>query len=146
MNTNEIISTLERQAEHYERLLKLADAQHEFVVQDRHDELLAVLTRRQIELDAITTLEREVRPLKNDWAAISEALSADDRARIEQLLHTTRDLLERITESDQNDALVLQQRKLAVGKQINHAKNAGVANQRYAASAYAKPSVVNVAR
>jgi len=126
--------------------LKLADAQHEFVVQDRHDELLEVLTRRQIELDAITTLEREVRELKDQWMEISPTLADDDRAQIEQLLHTTRDLLERITESDQNDALVLQQRKLAVGRQIHHAKSAGVAHQRYADGAYAKPTTVNLAR
>ena len=146
MDTNRIISILTQQADHYERLLKLADAQHEFVVQDRHDELLEVLTRRQIELDAITTLEREVRELKNQWMEISQSLDADDRTKIEQLFHTTRDLLERITESDQNDALVLQQRKLSVGRQIHHANSAGVAHQRYAAGAYAKPSSVNLAR
>lgn len=146
MDANQIISILTRQAGHYERLLKLADAQHDFVVQDRHDELLEVLTRRQIELDAITTLELEVRDVKSQWTEISPTLADDDRIRIEQLLHTTRDLLERITESDQNDTLVLQQRKLTVGRQIHHAKSAGVAHQRYATGAYTKPPSINLAR
>ena len=56
-------------------------------------------------------------------------------------------LLEEITVADQHDALVLQQRKLNVGKQINQATAAKKVNRNYAASAYGTPqSRMNVQR
>ena len=44
----------------------------------------------------------------------------------------TRRLLEEITTSDRNDAMVLQQRKLNLGKQITLAKSANQINRNYA--------------
>jgi hypothetical protein len=48
----------------------------------------------------------------------------------------TRRLLEEITTSDRNDAMVLQQRKLNLGKQITQAKAARQVNRNYATAAY----------
>jgi hypothetical protein len=48
----------------------------------------------------------------------------------------TRRLLEEITAADRNDALILQQRKLNLGKQISQASAAKQVNRNYAAAAY----------
>ena len=59
-----------------------------------------------------------------------------ERRRAETSLAETRRLLEEITAADRNDALVLQQRKLNLGRQINQASAAKQVNRNYAAAAY----------
>ena len=49
-----------------------------------------------------------------------------------------RRLLEQITTADRNDTMVLQQRKLNLGKQISAATTARQVNRTYAAAAYGR--------
>jgi hypothetical protein len=57
----------------------------------------------------------------------------------------TRKLLEQIMNSDRRDALVLQQQKLNLGKQIHKAASAKQINRMYATAAYGqKPSRMNI--
>jgi hypothetical protein len=63
----------------------------------------------------------------------------------ERLMAETRRLLEEITTADRNDALILQQRKLNLGKQISQATAARQVNRNYAVAAYgAKTSRMDV--
>ena len=62
--------------------------------------------------------------------------SAELRGKADALLAETRRLLEQITTADRNDALVLQQRKLNLGRQINMASAARQVNRKYSAAAY----------
>jgi hypothetical protein len=135
---NEVVQALEDQLGCYQRLAKLAELQHVHVQQNQTEALLDVLQRRQLVLDEITQLERVIGPAKKNWSDYSAGIDAGDRLRAEGLLSRTRELLEAITQSDQHDALVLQQRKLNVGKQINQASSARQVNRTYAAAAYGK--------
>ncbi|HLL88463.1 MAG TPA: hypothetical protein VK324_04105 [Tepidisphaeraceae bacterium] len=142
-----VIPALEQQVACYARLAKLAELQHEFVQQGDAERLLDLLGRRQAELDQITSLERTIGPAKKQWAAYLQALPAATRATAAALLAETRRLLEAITTADRNDALVLQQRKLNLGRQITQASAAKQVNTKYATSAYgARPSGLNVSR
>jgi hypothetical protein len=144
---DEVVQALEDQVACYERLAKLAELQHVHVQQEQIEALLAVLASRQVVLDQITQLERAIAPAKRDWNGFVAHIDSDQRARAEALLAQTRKLLEEITVADQHDALVLQQRKLNVGKQINQATAAKKVNRNYAASAYGTPqSRMNVQR
>jgi hypothetical protein len=120
----------------YQRLAKLAEAQHEYVQQSQIELLLEVLARRQEVLDQAAAYERTIGPAKGRWQAYLASLDASCRMRAESLLAETRRLLEEITAADRNDALVLQQRKLNLGRQINQAQVARTVNKNYAASAY----------
>jgi hypothetical protein len=135
---NDVVQALEDQLGCYQRLAKLAELQHVHVQQNQTEALLEVLQRRQRVLDEITQLERVIGPAKKDWNNYSAGIETGDRTRAEALLGKTRELLEAITRSDQDDALVLQQRKLNVGKQINQASSARQVNRTYAAAAYGK--------
>lgn len=133
-----VVQALEDQLGCYQRLAKLAELQHVHVQQNQTEALLEVLQRRQLVLDEITQLERLISPVKKDWSGYAGGIAADVRARAETLLMQTRQLLESITQSDQNDALVLQQRKLNVGRQISQASAARQVNRTYATAAYGK--------
>ncbi|QOV89900.1 hypothetical protein [Humisphaera borealis] len=140
-----ILAALDAQVACYRRLAKLAEQQHELVQQGMTEELLQLLTMRQVELDQLAAHERTLRPAKSDWQVYLARLAAVDKARAESLMTETRLLLERITSADKNDVLVLQQRKLSLGRQIGQASAGRVVNRAYAANAYgSKTAKLNV--
>jgi hypothetical protein len=136
MPDDSTILALEEQVGCYRRLAKLAEIQHEHVQHSRTEELLDVLTKRQLVLDDIGRLEGVVGPTKRAWTEYVAGLDAARRGRAERALAESRRLLEEITAADRNDALVLQQRKLNLGRQISQASAAKQVNRTYAAAAY----------
>jgi len=98
-------------------------------------------------LQQVSAYEQVVGPAKRQWNDYLATLVAPERQRAESLLAETRELLQQITSADRDDALVLQQRKLSLGKQIDQAASARRVNQRYAAAAYGtKPSRMDLQR
>lgn len=145
MESKMIMTALREEVECYRRLAKLAEAQHEHVRQGRTEELLQVLGQRQEALNRISELERVVAPARREWAAM--VLSDADRRDADGMLAETRRLLEAITAADRDDALLLQQRKLNLGKQINAASTARQVNRNYGVAAYgAKRPALDVQR
>ena len=138
--TDEVVTALEDQVGCYRRLAKLSERQHEHVQQNQTEALLEVLQTRQGLVEQITKLERVIGPAKRGWADYVGGIDADLRTRAESLVAETRKLFEQIVLADQNDALVLQQRKLNLGKQINQASAAKQINRNYASAAYGKRS------
>ena len=146
MDHKQVISALTEQVEWYRRLAKLAELQHVYVQNEQTEELLGVLAQRQGVLNEVARLEDVVGPARKQWAAYVTGLGAE-KAAAEALMAETRRLLEEITASDRNDALVLQQRKLNLGRQINQASAARQVNNRYATAAYTgSPGRVDLSR
>lgn len=137
MTQDPIIAALEQQLDCYRKLARLAELQHVYVQQSQTEELLQLLQSRQTVLDQIADLEQTIGPAKKRWSAYLE--ESGDASAAQSMLAETRRLLEEITTADRNDAMVLQQRKLNLGRQINQASAAKQVNRSYAANAYAKP-------
>jgi hypothetical protein len=147
MTEHPVISALREQVDCYRRLAKLADLQHVHVQQSQTEQLLEVLASRQELLEQLKLWERTVAPQRKRWTEFLGELPGIARDNAETLLAETRRLLEEITTADRNDALVLQQQKLNLGRQINQASAARQVNRNYAASAYgARPARVDVQR
>ena len=147
MAGNAVVEALAEQVGCYRKLAKLAQIQHEHVRQSRTEQLLDVLKSRQEVLQQVSAYEQVVGPAKRQWNDYLATLVAPERQRAESLLAETRELLQQITSADRDDALVLQQRKLSLGKQIDQAASARRVNQRYAAAAYGtKPSRMDLQR
>ena len=134
--TEAVIDALEEQVGCYQRLAKLAHIQHEHIQQSQTDALLEVLKSRQEVLDEIGRLERTIAPVKQSWSGFVSTLEQSNRARAESLVAEVTQLLKEITDCDRDDVLVLQQRTLNLGKQINQATVARKINTRYATAAY----------
>lgn len=135
-SNSSILSALQSQLDCYRRLAKLAELQHDHVQHSRTEDLLEVLGRRQHVLNEVALLEQTVAPVRRGWAEFAGGMPADERNRAEALLAETRSLLEAITAADRNDTMVLQQRKLNLGRQIHQASSARQVNRNYAAAAY----------
>jgi hypothetical protein len=131
-----IIAAIEQQLHCYQQLAKLADVQREHVQMGDAEALLAVLHRRAGVLEELSALERVVGPVKRQWATFTQSLPDDRRQHVETVMLSSRQLLEQITRSDQDDVMLLQQRKLNVGKQIGAAVVSRQVNRAYAGAAY----------
>lgn len=139
MDVEQINTDVSAQIELYAKLLRLAELQHTLIEQERTDDLIVVLQRRQTIVEALGAIEARLRPIKQQWQDIAQVLDAHDRAGLEAKFAQSRELLMQITQADQDDALVLQQRKISVGQQLRRTSSGRVMNQKYAASAYATP-------
>jgi predicted transcriptional regulator len=134
------VEALTSQVALYRKLQKFCEKQRQFVQQNRIDEFVAILEARGEILQEIARLEHEVTPLKRDWPQQAAAMDDATRAAAADMLAETKLLLEQITQADQDDVLLLQQRKLNVGKQIAATQTARKVNTRYAAAAYGNAS------
>jgi septal ring factor EnvC (AmiA/AmiB activator) len=142
-----VITALREQVDCYRRLAKLADLQHVHVQQSQTEQLLEVLASRQDVLDQLKAYEQTIAPQRKRWAEFLCELTGTARDSAETLLAETRRLLEAITTADRNDALVLQQQKLSLGRQINAASAARQVNRTYAAAAYgSRPARLDLQR
>ena len=136
MDVTAILDDCGAQVDWYGKLLKLAQLQHALVEQERTDDLLVVLDRRSKIVEQLTLIEGRLRPVKMEWHEIAPTIDVESRATIEARFAAARDLLAQITQSDQDDALLLQQRKLAVGRQLQRTTVTRQVNRGYAANAY----------
>lgn len=145
--TDEVIQALERQIGCYRRLAKLAEVQHGHVQQNQMEPLLEVLKSRQDMVEQIAKLEKVIGPARQNWGVFVRDMEVEKRSQAESYFAEAKQLLESITTNDQNDALLLQQRKLNLGKQINQASAARQVNRTYAAAAYGtRPSKMDMQR
>jgi hypothetical protein len=140
MDVNEVMSSLAGQVECYRRLARLAELQHECVQTGQTQSLLEVLGRRQEELDRVAQLETATHRGSQTWKAWIASLEGEVRTRAEKMLEEMKRLLETITVADRRDSIVLQQRKLTIGREMHQAKSAAATSRKYAAAAYGRPA------
>jgi hypothetical protein len=131
-----IIAALSQQVACYRRLADLARLQHKHVQQHQTEALLDVLLQRTEVLSRVGELEAAVAPVRPRWRGFVDGLADEDRRLVEAAVAEIRALLEQITAADRDDALVLQQRKINLGRQVSQAAAARQINRTYAAAAY----------
>jgi len=136
MSADATLSALIEQVDCCQRLAKLAQIQHEHISHGRVEQLLDVLKSRQQVVEQMSACERIVGPAKKQWGQYVAGLDDATRARAESLLAESRSLLQQITAADRDDALVLQQRRLNLGKEIRQTSSARQVNRMYGAAAY----------
>ena len=77
-----------------------------------------------------------IMPATRRWTDFLHEIGSAAAAQAQECVAQSRQLLKQITASDQDDALLLQQRKLSLGREINQASAARQINRTYAAAAY----------
>ena len=138
MSNDTILNALAQQVECCQRLAKLSQVQREHLRHGRMEQLMNVLTSRQEMLPVLIECEKIVGPARRKWSEFVGELEPGLRTRAETLLAQSQELLRQITESDSDDALVLQQQKLNLGRQIRQTSSAQQVNRMYATAAYGR--------
>jgi len=141
------LRSLAEQVECHRKLAKLSQIQHEHIQQGRVEQLLDVLKSRQVVVEQMSTAETTLAPIKKNWGVFLGQLSDADRQKAEGLVVESRQLLEQITAADRDDALVLQQRRLNLGKEIRQTSSARQVHRMYGIAAYGqRPPRMDVKR
>ena len=138
MSDQATLLALAEQVQCCQRLAKLALMQHEHISHGRVEQLLDVLKSRQQVVEQMSACERVVGPAKKRWTDFVAGLDEPMRAKAEALLAESRMLLEQITSADRDDALVLQQRRLNLGKEIRQTSSARQVHRMYGMAAYGR--------
>src|SRR6185437_2893533 len=147
MSAQVTLQALSEQVECCQKLAKLAQMQHEHISHGRVEQLLEVLKARQQVVERMSACERIVGPAKKQWGEFVGGLDETFRAKAEALLAESKSLLEQITAADRDDALVLQQRRLNIGKEIRQTSSARQVHRMYGAAAYGhRPPRMDVQR
>lgn len=147
MSEQAVLDALTEQVECCRRLAKLSRIQHEHISHGRVEQLLDVLQSRQDVLAQMSACETLLAPARQRWNEFLDELDPADRARADSLLSESRELLETITSADRDDALVLQQRKLNLGREIRQTGAARQINRMYGVAAYgSRPPRMDIQR
>ena len=136
MSAQATLEALTEQVECCQKLAKLSQMQHDHIEHGRVEQLLDVLKTRQQVVEQMARCEQVVGPAKKQWEQFVSTLDEATRTKAEALVAESRSLLEQITAADRDDALVLQQRRLNVGKEIRQTSSARQVHRMYGAAAY----------
>ncbi|MCH9021320.1 MAG: flagellar export chaperone FlgN [Planctomycetes bacterium] len=136
-----LIHLLTQQRLLYRQLKELAQKQSSLVDGNDPETLLRVLASRQRLIDKLSSIDRELRPIRADWQEIAGALPPEQREQALELVDQVQAILGEILASDAKDGEVLQGHQQKVRRQIQGAMKGKQMNR-----AYAQSGVVNESR
>lgn len=131
----ELIDLLGQQHLLYRQLKDLASRQRQLVDGRQPEMLLKVLAGRQRLIDRLVLLDRQLRPLRQQWDQMMEQLPTEQRDRAGELLGEIKGMLADILDSDRQDSDRLSDQRGTVQKELGGAARGRQANRAYAQTA-----------
>ena len=136
---------LTRQRDLYRSLDGLSEKQRVIIAEGQAEQLLAVLSERQMIVDQLTQTNDAIAPLRGRMSEIAEAAPEGQRDRLRGLVGEVQGLLESIIQRDEADRQTLETSKAKVGQELAKVNTAPAAINAYRANAYAKTSAARPA-
>lgn len=136
-----LIDMLTRQRDLYRSLGGLSEKQQTIIAEGQTEQLLAVLSERQMIVDQLTQTNDAIAPLRGRMSEIAEAAPNDQREHLRGLVAEVQSLLESIIQRDEADRQTLESSKARVNQEIAKVNTAPAAINAYRANAYAKTAV-----
>ncbi|MEM7626396.1 MAG: flagellar protein FlgN [Planctomycetota bacterium] len=136
-----LIAMLTRQRDLYRALGGLSEKQQAIIAEGQTEQLLAVLSERQVIVDQLTQTNNEIAPLRGRMSEIAEAAPDDQRDRLRGLVTEVQGLLESIIQRDEADRQTLESSKAKVNQELAKVNTAPAAINAYKANAYAGAAV-----
>lgn len=130
-----LIELLQQQKTLYGSLQTLSGRQQAIIEQGDTEQLLAVLSERQVLVDQLTKINKQVAPLRGRMSEISAAAPESHRKSLRALVDDVQAMLQAIIDRDEQDRRVLEASKASVGQQLKKIKTAPAAMNAYKANA-----------
>ncbi|MEM1109896.1 MAG: flagellar export chaperone FlgN [Planctomycetota bacterium] len=139
---DQLIDLLTQQRDLYRSLDLLSGKQQQIVADGQAEQLLGVLSERQVVVDQLTATNRELAPLRSRMSEIADTAAADKRQSLRSLVDEVQSMLESIIQRDEEDRQTLEASKAKVGQELAKVKTAPAAINAYKANAggYGKPA------
>lgn len=147
-----LIELLTEQRDLYQQLHELSARQQEIIAQGQTEQLLVVLAERQGLVDQLTTINKDIAPLRQRMGDLTAAAPEADKQRVRDLIDDVQNLLTTIIERDEADRRQLEASKAAVGAELRRTNTAPAAVNAYRSNVYARasatqnPALTGVAR
>ncbi len=129
---DDVLGLLRRQAHLFARLEQFAARQRSLVRADDTGSLLSLLADRQKLSAELARLAGLLAPIRKGWASFREGLGDAQRLEAERLVSDAARCLQRVIESDEQDARLLSVKKQGVSDELGRFHAAGDALTAYA--------------
>lgn len=139
---DQLIDMLTRQRDLYRSLDGLSGKQQQIVAEGQAEQLLSVLSERQVIVDQLTKINQDLSPLRGRMTEIADATTDAKRQSLRSLVDDVQSMLESIIQRDEEDRQTLEASKAQVGQELAKVKTAPAAINAYKANAYAKTSAL----
>ena len=118
----QLLALLTRQRDHYLKLRELSAGQAKLIAAGRPEKLLSILGQRQGHVEALTTLNEQLTPLRPRMAALTQAAPAAQRDAIRATVDEVQALLAEIIRQDEADSAVLAAQKTAKREELTQTR------------------------
>ena len=128
---SELIKLLTQQRLLYVQLRDLAAKQSSLVDGNDPETLLRILAGRQRLIDRLSVLDRELRPIRQDWQRVSDMLPMKQRSEAQKLIQNVQDILGEIIARDERDSNALSKQRQQVAGEIRNVSAGKRMNRAY---------------
>ncbi len=139
-----MLKLLRRQASLFAGLETLTSSQRGLVTSEDTGPLLRLLADRQKLSTELADIASHLDPVRRDWPEVRKRLTPEQRADADRYLSESGKRLQRIMESDEQDARVLGARKRMVTDTLRGAHDTGQAISAYQRRGGARPGVTRL--
>lgn len=134
----QLIALLTQQRDLYRSLDALSGKQQDIIAQGQAEQLLGVLSERQVIVDQLTQINQELAPLRSRMTEIADASPEEQRQTLRSLVDQVQDMLQSIIARDDEDRQKLEASKAKVGQELSRVNTAPAAINAYRANAAAR--------
>ncbi|MFC1782448.1 hypothetical protein ACFL02_02555 [Planctomycetota bacterium] len=127
-----LIHLLTQQRLLYRQLRELAQKQSGLVDGSNPEMLLRVLATRQRIIDRLRGIDRELKPIRDEWKQIAQSLPAPQRQKAQKLVEEVQQILSEIIARDEKDTQTLSHQQHQVASEIQTAAAGKRVHQAYA--------------
>lgn len=134
----QLIELLTAQRDLYRALDTLSGKQQDIIAHGQAEQLLGVLSERQVIVDQLTAINQNLAPLRSRMTEIADAAAEEKRQSLRSLVDQVQALLASIIARDDEDRQKLEASKAKVGKELSRVNTAPAAINAYRANAAAR--------
>jgi len=127
----QMLDLLKCQHQYFLELQKLSEEQRALIKAQQSEELLRLLAKRQMIVNAIGQLHQQSAPYRQKWESVKDKLPEPIKQQISAMLGQVQQMLNRIIEQDQQDCQELSASKQQVATELNQTNRAQAANAYY---------------
>lgn len=129
-----LIQLLTQQQLLYRQLQQLAHKQSELVDGQDPETLLRVLAGRQRLITRLAAIDRDLKPIREDWKHISNMLPTEQRQQAQELVENVQAILRDILARDESDSRKLNSQQQQVTVELRTIRQGKQAHNAYAAA------------
>ena len=127
----QLLDQLLQQRDLYRQLKVLSGSQAMCIREGSAEQLLGVLSERQVVIDALSRSNAELAPYRQTWETLSGTVDPEIRERVREVLAEIEGMLNEIVEQDDRDRAELKGVQAQIGMQLNQISKAGRAIRAY---------------